>query len=45
MMVKFTGRTNSGVRLCWELEDPEGPKGRGPTLWLVRGRATGVLRS
>ena len=22
-------RTSSGVRLCWELEEPEGPKGQG----------------
>ena len=21
-------RTSSGVRLCWELEEPKGPKGR-----------------
>ena len=25
-------RTISGVRLCWELEEPEGPKGRGYPL-------------
>ena len=26
-------RTSSGVRLCWELEEPKGPKGsRGGTL-------------
>ena len=22
-------RTSSGVRLCWELEEPKGPKGPG----------------
>ena len=22
-------RTSSGVRLCWELEEPKGPKGSG----------------
>jgi len=25
-------RTSSGVRLCWELEEPKGPKGRGRLL-------------
>ena len=25
-------RTTSGVRLCWELEEPEGPKGPGVNL-------------
>ena len=25
-------RTISGVRLCWEVEQPEGPKGGGATL-------------
>ena len=38
-------RTISGVRLCWELKEPKGPKGREPTmqestantpLWQVR---------
>ena len=24
-------RTSSGVRLCWELEEPKGPKGRSVT--------------
>ena len=29
-------RTNSGVRLCWQLEEPNGPKG--PRLVLAIGK-------
>ena len=29
-------RTSSGVRLCWELEEPTGPQGRYPTRVLSR---------
>jgi len=28
-------RTSSGVRLCWELEEPKGPKGKGPLCIVI----------
>ena len=44
-------RTISGVRLCWELEEPKGPKGPNPPqpgITLVRSefyRGTALIRN
>jgi len=35
-------RTSSGVRLCWELEEPKGPKGD-PSRWVINNSVHATL--
>ena len=37
-------RTSSGVRLCWELEEPKGPEGRARDAGLLPGRRMALIR-